>query len=276
MTLETRALRGGSNAAGASRFGGRHPLYPRWLVHCRLAVAPLAITVTTLTALLWVFLPLTTALVCVAAAVTGYAFTAISDHMIHRFVWHGRWAVVFRWSRWLETHYVHHVLAHHQHARDASRTLFREGRVPGHLKATLEDDYAHDPWTQRALRCSNHGLSITSGLCALNYYSLFLLTPHPYVCLALLALAGPLPALFFFAPSLLTIFTQISHRYYHMTTLARRRLAPRGLRWFFCTPAFDALAREHQMHHYGERHADDFYTVVPFGPVVLYPLFGRW
>ena len=98
------------------------------------------------------------------AMLVGYISVIMSDYFIHRFIWHGKWKIV-RWPMlrtWLYPHYIHHLVAHHAHARSAKAELLRDGVVPEQLKIQLEQRFRSEPWVQRALQCSNHGLSINS------------------------------------------------------------------------------------------------------------------
>ncbi|WP_372368288.1 hypothetical protein [Candidatus Uabimicrobium sp. HlEnr_7] len=206
----------------------------------------------------------------------GYVCAVIADYMIHRYIWHGKWRFVrskfFQW--WLYPHYVHHLIAHHKHAWDARSELTSTGIVPQEFKQTMEKRFSDQPWVIRALKCSNHGLSIANISCMINYYSLFVLTPHPYICLVIYFLWG-YPAIFAILPSFLAIFTQINHRYYHMDVQSRREICPWYLRYFFCSSEFDRLAQAHCNHHYTKEHYDDFYSVYPFSRLFLVPIFGR-
>ena len=71
------------------------------------------------------------------------------------------------------------------------------------------------------------------------------------------------------------VFTQIVHRYYHMSAVARDALSPWWLRWATRTAEFARLAEEHQKHHYDPRFKDDYYGVLPFGNRLLRPLLDK-
>ena len=219
-----------------------------------------------------------TIFVCLTAAFAGYAAAAIGDYMIHRYIWHGRWGFVhrgpLRW--WLEPHYVHHWEAHHRHAQDFKAELMRAEPVPRAAHLAVEAEYADDPWTVWSLQCSKHGITINSVMCVVNYYTLFLLTPVPWVVAAVWLIAGPVPAICALVPSFTAIFTQISHRYYHMHRSHHVAEAPAGLRWFFGSREFRRMTAEHLQHHYNPRCADRYYSVLPFARYFIWPVFRTW
>jgi hypothetical protein len=71
------------------------------------------------------------------------------------------------------------------------------------------------------------------------------------------------------------VFTQVVHRYYHMSADTRQAHAPKWLRWAVGTKEFARLAEEHQKHHYDPRFKDDYYGVLPFGNWLLRPALGK-
>ena len=212
------------------------------------------------------------------AMLGGYMTTVIGDFIIHRYIWHGRWRMVhrgpLRW--WLYPHYVHHYVAHHSHSRQAMRELSETGRVPAAHRQSMEDKYGENWWVLWALQCSEHGLSIKSLACGLNYYSLFLVTPVPWVCLATWYWLGPLPGALCTMVSFTAVLTQVAHRYYHLSPRVRENLAPFPFRWFFLSTEFHRLAHEHQLHHYSRSAEDRYYSVLPYSRTVLRLVFGTW
>ncbi len=217
----------------------------------------------------------TVALILAGAAV-GYAATVYSDFLIHRNVWHGRWRVVHRGPlRWLlYPHYVHHLKAHHRHARRHRGDLEAGGAVPEAALRDVERRYA-TPWTVRyGLECTRHGITIRGVECLAHYWAVYLVTPQPYVALVVWVVLGPATGVPAAVMPACAVATQVLHRYYHMAPTARVRLAPRWLRWAVGSREFGRLAAEHQMHHYDRRAADDYYGVLPFGNRLLRPFLG--
>lgn len=216
-------------------------------------------------------------LLLIGCFILGYATTAISDFMIHRYIWHGQWQIVKMdfFKRWLFPHYLHHMVAHHSHSIKAKEELQSKGEVPRALKEAIEDRFKDDAWLLTTLKCSNHGLSITTPACVLNYLSLFALTPHLLLSFLVALWLGGWAGLVIFTPCLLAVFTQINHRFYHMTPEARKRHAPGWLRWFFCSKEFNRLVVAHQKHHYFNQHHDDFYSMIPFAYIFTKPIFGK-
>lgn len=216
------------------------------------------------------------ALVLVGAAI-GYASTVHADFLIHRNIWHGRWRIVHRGPlRWLlYPHYIHHLKAHHRHARLHRGQLEGGHAVPAASHQKVEERYWARWNIHYGLRCTRHGITIRGLECLLHYWSVFLVTPQPYVALALWWVLGPAAGI----PALLmpgcAVVTQVLHRYYHMTEATRSACAPRWLRWAVASREFGRLADEHQQHHYDSKFKDDYYGVLPFGKWLLRPLLGK-
>ena len=210
-------------------------------------------------------------------AIIGYAATVHADYLIHRNIWHGRWHIVHRGPlRWLlYPHYIHHWKAHHRHAHYHRDRLEGGEAVPGESHQLVEKRY--QPWwnVHYGLRCTRHGITIRGIECYAHYLSVYFVTPQPYIALLLwvaLGSAAGIPAAIM--PGC-AVFTQVMHRYYHMSAAARVGQAPRCLRWLSRSREFTRLAEEHQQHHYDPRFKDDYYGVLPFGNRLLRPLLGR-
>lgn len=211
----------------------------------------------------------------VVGFIVGYISTVVGDYLIHRNIWHGRSPLVrwhiLRW--WLQPHYVQHMAAHHRHAWLARDKLFAGEEIPKEMKQALERRYENNFPVKYALNCSDHGMTIRTFWCHLVSVLLFVLTPHPIVVLVLwltLGFEAALPALLL---PILPFVAHVHHRYYHMTPEVRQRMVPSYLRWAILNPEFDILAADHQRHHYEAD--DDCYTVLPFGRLILRPIFGK-
>jgi len=207
----------------------------------------------------------------------GYATTVHADFLIHRNIWHGRWRIVHRGPlRWLlYPHYVHHWKAHHRHAHHHRGQLEGGDVVPVESHRHVEMKY--QPWwnVHYGLRCTRHGITIRGIECLLHYWSVYFVTPQPYIAFLLWYVFGAAAGIPAAIMPACAVFTQIIHRYYHMTSAARVVCAPTWLRWAVRSKEFARLAEEHQKHHYDRRFKDDYYGVLPFGHLLLRPLLGR-
>ncbi len=220
---------------------------------------------------------MTTLGLAVVGLLVGYAATVHADYLIHRHIWHGRWRGVHRGPlRWLlYPHFVHHMRAHHRHADTHRATLDAGDPVPADALAELAARHG-DRWTVRyGLRCTEHGITIRGPECVAHYLAVYLVTPQPYVAAAVWLTLGPVAGVAALVMPLCAVCTQVSHRYYHMSAVARGRVAPPWLRWAVRSREFARLADEHHRHHYDPAKADDFYGVLPFGHRLLRPLLGR-
>lgn len=218
-----------------------------------------------------------TALAILVGVLVGYAATVHADYLIHRNIWHGRWRIVHRGPlRWLlYPHYVHHLKAHHRHARVHAGHLEAGEAVPEESHRLIEDKF-HRHWhVHYGLQCTEHGITIRGLECYLHYLAVFFVTPQPYVAATLWWLLGPAAGIPAAVMPLCAVVTQVLHRYYHMSIEARRRCAPRWLRWAVTNREFARLADEHHRHHYDGRCADDYYGVLPFGHRLLRPLLKK-
>jgi hypothetical protein len=207
----------------------------------------------------------------------GYASTVHADFLIHRNIWHGRWRIVHRGPlRWLlYPHYVHHWKAHHRHAHQHRKRLEDGEAVPDESHRKVEARY-QSWWNVRyGLQCTRHGITIRGIECLAHYWLVYLVTPQPYIACWLWIVLGPAAGI----PAALTpgcaVFTQVFHRYYHMSEEARVAFVPRWLRWVVRSREFARLAEEHRLHHYDSRFRDDYYGVLPFGNRLLRPLLGK-
>jgi hypothetical protein len=209
--------------------------------------------------------------------VIGYAATVHADYLIHRNIWHGRWRIVHRGPlRWLlYPHYVHHLKAHHRHARVHRRQLEDGAAVPAASHQQVEGRYRRWWSIHYGLRCTDHGITIRGLECLLHYWAVFVVTPQPYVALLLWWLVGPASGVPAALMPGVAVVTQVLHRYYHMTPAARVAHAPRWLRWAVRSEEFARLAAEHQQHHNDPRFKDDYYGVLPYGNRLLRPLLGK-
>jgi len=210
-------------------------------------------------------------------SVVGYLATVHADFLIHRNIWHGRWRVVHRGPlRWLlYPHYVHHWKAHHRHAHFDRDVLERGDFVPAESHQLVERMYPEEWHIRYGLRCTLHGITIKGLECVGHYLLVYLVTPQPYIAALLWLLLGPeagIPALVM--PGC-AVFTQIMHRYYHMSAVARRSRTPRWIGWAIRSREFTRLADEHHKHHYEPKFKDDYYGVLPFGNRLLRPLLGK-
>lgn len=210
----------------------------------------------------------------VVGFVLGYISTVVGDYLTHRNIWHrrlplARWRIL-RW--WLQPHFVQHA-AHHRHARQARKKLQSGQEVPREMKLAFESKYEDNFPVKYALGCSNHGMTIGTGSCFLVSVLLFVLTPHPIVVFVLwqtLGFEAGLPALLL---TVLPFLAHINHRFYHMTPEVRQQMVPSYLRLAILNREFDIVAKDHQRHH--DEAVDDCYTVLPFGRLILRPIFRR-
>ena len=207
----------------------------------------------------------------------GYAATVHADYLIHRNIWHGRWRIVHQGPlRWLlYPHYVHHWKAHHRHAAHHRESLESGGVIPKESHRQVEASYRSWWHVHYGLRCTEHGITIRGLECLVHYWLVYFVTPQPYIAIMLWFVGGPLAGIPAAIMPACAVFTQIVHRYYHMSAVARDALSPWWLRWATRTAEFARLAEEHQKHHYDPRFKDDYYGVLPFGNRLLRPLLDK-
>ena len=109
----------------------------------------------------------------------------------------------------------------------------------------------------------------------MHYWTVFFVTPQPYIALLLWYGLGPAAGISAALMPVCAVSTQILHRYYHMSAAARIGHAPIWLRWAVGSNEFNRLAEEHQKHHYDPSFKDDYYGVLPFGNRLLRSVLGR-
>ena len=210
-------------------------------------------------------------------AVVGYAATIHADFLIHRNIWHGKWKIVHRGPlRWLlYPHFVHHVKGHHRHSHFHRDELESGEVVPAEAHRHVEEKYQQSWNVKYGLKCTQHGITIRGIECILHYLLVYFVTPQPYIAALLWVVLGPAAGIPAAIMPGCAVFTQILHRFYHMTPAVRMARTPRWLRWAIRSREFTRLADEHELHHYGPKSKDDYYCVLPFGNRLLRPLLGK-
>lgn len=211
--------------------------------------------------------------------IMGYIGIVISDFMVHRNIMHGRWKIVKRRERffqmWLYPHYIQHLVVHHSHSVNAKSELEQGLPVPERLKEKKVKQFSHLFWPSKALGCSDHGMSIKDGVCLFSFLSLFLITPQ-YLLAAVLAATwgighGAIVIMFTLIPA----YNHFHHRFYHMDSEAKKKLAPRFLRWVVLSREIEKITEEHMEHHHSQKRTDDYYNLLPFGRYILRPIFNK-
>lgn len=160
-----------------------------------------------------------------AGIVVGYVATVHAEMIIHRDIFHGRWAIVHRGPfKWLlYPHYVQHWKGHHTHAARHRDDLERGDRVPDSAHKVVETKYDNQWNVQYGLRCTDHGITIKGAECFTHYLLLFLLTPQPYLAGLLWFVLGPIAGIPAAIMPLATAVLHRNHRYFHMSIEARRK-----------------------------------------------------
>lgn len=206
-----------------------------------------------------------------AGIVVGYVATVHAEMIIHRDIFHGRWAIVHRGPfKWLlYPHYVQHWKGHHTHAARHRDDLERGDRVPDSAHKVVETKYDNQWNVQYGLRCTDHGITIKGAECFTHYLLLFLLTPQPYLAGLLWFVLGPIAGIPAAIMPLATAVLHRNHRYFHMSIEARRKHAPWWQRWYVLSAVFTRVADEHLKHHYDSRFYNDYYVLLPFGNRIL-------
>ena len=195
----------------------------------------------------------------------GWATTAVSELIVHRYIYHGRWKWVReprgshrRLCTWFHCGYLHHLRVHHDDSRRDQEHLLKYGEPSSERKQLHLARYPRFIFT---LKRSNFGMSGTVAG-ALHHYSMLAATPLPYVFLVLLAFS-PLHAVAFLAPSVLFPISSAGyHPLLHMNEPARRRATPWYYRPLISSREGARLVISHYLHHYGK--ADCNYNIIPF------------
>jgi len=199
-------------------------------------------------------------------AFMSYWIVAHSEYMVHRFIWHAHWTRhrgVPRLFSHLQFHYLHHYLAHHDHAGDpATRARMERGQDDPldaerkraiKARETRTGDAATRRFAAYSLACSNHGFTIGTLECRVSTASLYLLCPSGFAFLAH-AVRGD----------------------------DQQRWAKGRRTWiervFWSSEAMVRKVEEHQMHHYATREHGEiaFCGALPFGHLVVFPVWQTW
>ena len=211
--------------------------------------------------------------------IISYVSIVISDFIVHRKIMHGQWKIVKNphpfFQMWFYPHYIQHIKAHHIHVIQSKDKLLNGEKISKEMKSEIEYKYKNHYWAHLSLICSDHGISIKDIVCLSSFISLFLLTPHYLISLALWKVFGAIAGIISFTIVLFPAFNHIIHSFYHMNKDARKKLSPPYLRWYILNRVFDIVAEQHQLHHYNKKYKDDYYNLLPFGNYIPRPLFKK-
>lgn len=210
--------------------------------------------------------------------IVSYISIVISDFIVHRRIMHGQWKLVKNKhpfiQMWLYPHFIQHIKAHHVHSERAKEKLLAGEKVPKDMHQAIEQKYSSHYWAHLSLICSEHGISIKDIVCLTSFVSLFLLTPHYIVSLLLWVFMGKTAGLISFSMVLFPALNHVIHPYYHMNKAARELKCPWYLKWYVLNKEFDIVASQHKLHHYNEKFKNDYFNLLPFGRLLLRPLYG--
>ena len=225
----------------------------------------------------------------------SYWIVALSEYMVHRFIWHAHWTRhrgVPRLFSHLQFHYIHHYLAHHDHAGDpATRARMERGQDDPldaerkraiKTRETRTGDGATRRFVAYSLACSNHGFTIGTVECRVSTASLYLLCPSGFAFLAHAVRGDELGAAAHALSTVLPLWMAIEHRAFHAGREALLRWAKGRRTWiermFWSSEAMARKVEEHQMHHYATREHGEiaFCGALPFGHLVVFPMWQTW
>jgi len=239
----------------------------------------------------------------------GYAMCALSDYMFHRFVWHAHWAsaatsVLFRAVR---RHYAQHYLAHHNHSADsetsANMAKLDDKPMSDVRKLRIETDKASSMEDVYVMWCSNHGLTVgvendervtfaSKWGCRLHTGMMYLAMPCGTAALVNAICGSAFGALVHCAFIAFPIYITYHHDKYHAELETRRewveswhdvshcsfiKRAFRSVcRSMWLSDEMDRIISDHQKHHHGHEHREEFYGLVPYSRFFVYPVWQSW
>lgn len=234
----------------------------------------------------------------------GYAMSANSEYMFHRFVWHSHWSTKtdFPLFRALRRHYIQHYEGHHKQTRDPEvRSLMEqlhEKPVSDAKKLKTETNPRLFLEDAEGLQCTNHGL--TTGAddlpmrwkwgCRMHFHLMFLSMPSGtaiFVNAMYGSLIGVLVHCFLVA---FMAYIYKHHDKYHANIEKTRQwaedhcgallkgsllecIAGRCLLAIWLSEEMHKTILDHEKHH---EDGAEFFGVAPYSRFFVYPIWQTW